>query len=151
MTPVSAWVPLDDALLDNGCMWMVPGSHKWGAQMPYLGQHGHLKTREEFRRIGEGFAPPADAEIHTVSCVPCPVRRGEVHYHHSLTWHGSPQNKSPRPRRAVAIHYMTGAARYTGRGHPMQQFISIAPGEPMLTAGPHFPIVCRDGQPVNVG
>ena len=29
MTPVSAWIPLDDATEENGCMWMVPGSHKW--------------------------------------------------------------------------------------------------------------------------
>jgi len=33
-----------------------------------------------------------------------PVAKGEVHYHHSLTWHGSHQNTSMRPRRAVAIH-----------------------------------------------
>ncbi len=27
MTPVSAWVALDDATVENGCMWMTPGSH----------------------------------------------------------------------------------------------------------------------------
>jgi len=24
---VSAWMPLDEATVDNGCMWYVPGSH----------------------------------------------------------------------------------------------------------------------------
>ncbi|MDF2714956.1 MAG: Phytanoyl-CoA dioxygenase [Paenibacillus sp.] len=33
---VSAWVALDDAVIENGCMWMVPGSHKWGNQMKYV-------------------------------------------------------------------------------------------------------------------
>ena len=33
-----------------------------------------------------------------------PVRRGEVHFHHSLTWHGSADNTSGRERRAHAIH-----------------------------------------------
>ena len=28
--PVSCWVALDDATVDNGCMTVIPGSHKWG-------------------------------------------------------------------------------------------------------------------------
>ena len=30
MTEVSAWVAMDDVDVENGCMSMVPGSHKWG-------------------------------------------------------------------------------------------------------------------------
>ena len=37
MTEVSAWIPFDDADVDNGCMWMVPGSHRWGDQIDFLG------------------------------------------------------------------------------------------------------------------
>jgi ectoine hydroxylase-related dioxygenase (phytanoyl-CoA dioxygenase family) len=147
MTPVSAWIPLEHADIENGCMWMVPGSHKWGEQMGYLGKHAGRKALAEFTQIGDDFTPPADAPIREIRVVPCPVRRGEVHYHHSLTWHGSPMNASPRARPAVAIHYMTGAARYTGRGHVMQQFIQVQPGEAMIHAGPHFPVVCRAGRP----
>src|SRR5690625_2122788 len=33
---VSAWVALDDATIENGCMWMVPKSHKWGDHQQYL-------------------------------------------------------------------------------------------------------------------
>lgn len=148
MTPVSAWIPFDDADEANGCMWMVPGSHAWGNQMPYLGTLTEVKQLPAFSRIGADFTIPADSPTREVRVVPCPVRRGEVHYHHSLTWHGSPENHSPRPRRAIAIHYMTSEARYTGRAHPMQAFIRIAAGESMRNAGPHFPQVCRDGEPV---
>jgi len=147
MTPVSAWLPLDDADEANGCMWMVPGSHKWGNQIDFLQTQDHLVERDEFQNI-EGFAPPADAEVRQIETEPCPVRRGEVHFHHSLTWHGSPSNTSPRPRRAIAIHYLTSEARFTGREHVMKQFIDIDVGAPMSQAGPHFPIVCRDGVPV---
>src|SRR5690348_3701996 len=35
-TPVSAWVALDDVDDDNGAMWMVPGSHRWGDAMSDL-------------------------------------------------------------------------------------------------------------------
>ena len=148
MTPVSAWLPLDDADIENGCMWMVPGSHTWGNQVEYLGPLHTIKTLPAFSGIGADFLVPPESAVREVRTVPCPVKRGEVHFHHSLTWHGSPENHSPRPRRAIAIHYMSSAARYTGRAHPMQPFIQVGVGEPMLGAGPHFPVVCRAGRPV---
>ena len=149
MTPVSAWMPFDDADVDNGCMWMVPGSHRWGDQQrEYLASLDDRRSLADFARIGEGFTPPEDAEIREIVAVPRPVKRGEVHFHHSLTWHGSPENDSARRRRALAFHYMTSEARFTGRDHLMREFIDLAAGEPMAKAGPHFPVVCRDGIPV---
>ena len=71
--------------------------------------------------------------------VPRPVKRGEVHFHHSLTWHGSPENDSARRRRAVAIHYMTSEARFTGRDHLMREFIDLAAGRADGEGGPALP------------
>lgn len=145
MTEVSAWIPFDDADVDNGCMWMVPGSHRWGDQIDFLGTQTHLLEQERFDQL-EGFTPPPDATVQDVQARPCPVQRGQVHFHHALTWHGSPHNPSPRPRRAVAIHYMSSDATFTGRDHLMKQFIEVDIGEPMRNAGVRFPVVCRDGQ-----
>ncbi len=150
MTPVSAWIPFDDADEENGCMWMVPGSHQWGNQIEFLRTQGQLTQREEFGKI-QGFTPPPEARVHKVEPRPWPVKKGEVSFHHSLTWHGSPFNRSPRPRRAIAVHYMTGEARFVASGgHPMKQFVQLEDGEPMARAGEHFPVVCRNGQPVGV-
>lgn len=149
MTPVSAWIALDDADEENGCMWMVPGSYKWGDQMDFLRTQQHLEQREEFMNI-EGFSPPDDSEVKSVAPQPRPVKSGEVSFHHSLTWHGSPFNRSDRPRRAIAIHYMTGESRFVASGqHLMKQFVTLEDGEPMAEAGEHFPSVCRDGEPVS--
>ena len=64
---------------------------------------------------------------------------------------GSPFNQSPRPRRAIAIHYMTGAACFDQSGeHLMKQFVDLPDNAPMAEAGPHFPVVCRNGEPVGV-
>ncbi|MCC6580306.1 MAG: phytanoyl-CoA dioxygenase family protein [Phycisphaeraceae bacterium] len=145
MTPVSAWIPFDDAEIENGCMWMVPGSHRWGEQMQFLGTKGGLKNMPEFTSVTEGFTWPPEVESCKLEVEARPVRRGEVHFHHSLTWHGSPMNMSTRPRRALAIHYMTSEAVFTGRPHPMADFIHLPVGGRMLDAGEHFPIVCRDG------
>jgi ectoine hydroxylase-related dioxygenase (phytanoyl-CoA dioxygenase family) len=70
----------------------------------------------------------------------CPVSKGCVHYHHSLTWHGSPANKSGRPRRAIALHYMTEQTRYKADGnHLMKKFVTVADGQPLQGAA--FPLV----------
>ena len=148
MTAVSAWLPMDDADVDNGCMWMVPGSYKWGNQIDFLRTKGHLKDLEVFEEI-DGFTPPDDAEITEVKPQPVPVKKGEVSFHHSLNWHGSPTNTSPRDRRAIAFHYMTGEARFDASGgHIMKDFVDLEDGAPMAEAGEHFPVVCRNGVPV---
>ena len=83
---------------------------------------------------------PQSFEGHEVEVVPCPVRKGEVHYHHALTWHGSPSNRSGRPRRAVALHYMTQETRYVAKGeHPMKPFVEVGDGE--VVRGENFPLV----------
>ena len=112
--------------------------------------------------MASGFEPPDGATAGgpgpaELTEVPRPVKRGELHFHHALTWHGSPTNDSPRPRRAIAIHYMTGEARFTGRTgrdgnpHVMAQFVEVLPGGRMMDAGPHFPVVAREGEPVSPG
>jgi len=136
---VSAWVALDDADIENGCMWMVPHSHQWG---PHKG--GTIGTDMET------FAPTPDVarlpEGARVEPVPCPVKKGQVMFHHCLTWHGSPWNRSERGRPAIAVHYMPGYTRYEpNRTHLMEHRVNVEPGE--ILQGEFFPTVW-DGGPV---
>ncbi|MEF3308470.1 phytanoyl-CoA dioxygenase family protein [Paenibacillus sp. GYB004] len=129
---VSAWVALDDAVIENGCMWMVPGSHKWGNHMK------HLASTKEFKPYHKQpeLLPP-DAVIQAV---PFEIKKGQVGYHHCLTWHGSPHNRSQMKRRAIAVHYMPGHTRYEpASGHVMHEYVEVKPGE--ILAGEHFPVV----------
>jgi phytanoyl-CoA hydroxylase len=128
MTEVSAWIALDDVDVDNGCMSMVPGSHLWGNQIAFI------------RSLGGFEDMPETFEGKEVEIVRCPVRKGEVHYHHALTWHGSHANTSDRPRRAIAIHYMTEETRFVASGeHVMKSFVTVEDGEELV--GEHFPEV----------
>jgi hypothetical protein len=130
MTEVSAWVALDDVDEENGCMSMVPGSHLWGNQIAFL------HTLKSFD------AMPKEFQGRAVEARTCPVRKGEAHYHHALTWHGSHSNKSGNPRRAIAIHYMLENTRYVASGeHPMKPFVEVGDGEVLV--GEHFPTVWR--------
>jgi phytanoyl-CoA hydroxylase len=135
---VSAWMALDDADVENGCMWMVPGSHKWG---PHKG--GTIGTDpQNFTPMPDLSLLPPDAKVEQV---PCPVRKGEVMFHHCLTWHGSPPNRSNRGRPGIAVHYMPGYTRYVpeGRSHLVEHNIEVAPGE--VLQGKHFPTVWENG------
>lgn len=129
---VSAWVALDDATIENGCMWMVPGSHKWGNHQKYLSSDAaFMPIHKQPELLPEGAL---------VKAVPFEIKKGQVGYHHSLTWHGSPHNRSEKKRRAIAVHYMPGHTRYEpSRSHPMLEYVQIQPGE--ILAGEHFPVV----------
>lgn len=134
---ISAWTALDDATVENGCMWMVPGSHKWGAH-----KGGTIGTEPvAFDPMPDLEALPSGIRIEKV---PCEVRKGQVMFHHCLTWHGSPNNDSERGRPAIAAHYMPGYTRYEPQGlHVMGQRVSVQPGE--ILEGEHFPTVWDHG------
>jgi len=125
---VTAWVALDDVDESNGCMSMVPGSHLWGKQIDFLHQITDFK------------AMPERLNGYQISVKTCPVGKGEVHFHHGLTWHGSHANTSGRPRRALAIHIMTEQTRYIAAGdHPMKKFVEVPDGQ--VLKGDHFPLL----------
>ncbi len=127
---LTAWVALDDADEENGCMSMVPGSQRFGNQIDWL------HTLKKFDEM------PNEFEDNAIEVKTCPVERGHVHFHHPLTWHGSPANTSGRPRRAVALHFMTERAVFDAakRGlHPMGKFIESEEGE--TVRGAHFPMI----------
>jgi phytanoyl-CoA hydroxylase len=127
---VSAWVAFDEVAEDNGCMRMVCGSHKWGDRVEFLHT---LKSLDDM---------PDEHDGHPLEVRLCPVGKGEVHFHHSLTWHGSHENTSCRPRRALAIHYMTESHVFKAEGgHLMKEFIHV--GDRETIKGDHFPLVWK--------
>lgn len=129
---VSAWVALDDATVDNGAMWMVPGSHRWGD----VGKH--LQTGPDYMPyLTDPGVLPAGADP---TPVPFEIQKGQVGYHHCLTWHGAYPNRSERKRRAIAVHYMPGHVRYVPSGsHVMEAYVRVRPGD--ILAGDAFPVV----------
>jgi hypothetical protein len=137
---VTAWIALDDADADNGCMSMVPGSHRWGNAIDHLHLHREAIRTKDFNSL------PDDYLGHRVEIRLTPVRAGEVHFHHSLTWHGSQANRSPRPRRAIALHFMNESVRKTSGQHGCSKYAEGAIGEPLR--GPMLPLIWASGAQV---
>lgn len=94
---LTCWLALDDADLDNGCLWVIPGSHERGTQ-----PHHNDTAGSPFRVGHEG---PAD------DGVPVPVPRGSVLVFSSLLMHRSGPNRTDRRRLAWIIQYCGAEAR----------------------------------------
>ena len=94
-------VYLDDSTLENGCVHVVPGSHK-------LGLLNHFRDGR-FTEIVEG-----DTERFDRQQVALPVKAGGIALWHCLTLHSSPPNHSDHPRRAIVFEYKDPSARLLG-------------------------------------
>ena len=96
MNLVGFWIALEDADLDNGCMWFAPGSHKSGVA-------GRMKRRNRdgvIDTIYEGEAPSTDPAEY----VPVPVTKGSLILIHGEVVHKSGANTSERSRNIYTFH-----------------------------------------------
>ena len=103
---VSLWVPLDDATTENGCMWYVPGSH--GRLLP----HVRRWSPEERKGFYYGIADLPDGMA--ARAVPAAVKAGGIAIHSGGLVHCSRPNRSERPRRALASHFINPRLRAVG-------------------------------------
>ncbi|NHZ98237.1 phytanoyl-CoA dioxygenase family protein [Massilia sp. CCM 8734] len=107
-TPVSVttfWFALEDATIDNGCLWVEPGGHRG-------------PMRERFVRNGDDIKMetldtmpwPSDS-----SAVPLEAKAGSLVCFHGLLPHYSAPNRSPVSRHAYTLHATDGATTYSPR------------------------------------
>ncbi len=91
---VTAWIALDDATLENGCLYFGNGTN----QGPVY---------EHYAPEGEPYnlQLPADL-LDRQPMTPAPVRKGGVSFHHGNTFHLSGPNQSRHWRRACALHFV---------------------------------------------
>ncbi len=102
MSVTTFWFALEEAALDNGCLWVQPGGHR-----------GPL--RERFVREGDRLrmeALDATPWPREDQAVPLPCAAGTLVVFHGLLPHWSAPNRSPRSRMAYTLHVTDGRARY---------------------------------------
>ncbi|MEO1064202.1 MAG: phytanoyl-CoA dioxygenase family protein [Actinomycetota bacterium] len=93
---VGAWIALDDATQENGCLWVLPGSHRTGRLWP---------TRDHGRQ--DEFDPTDEAHgFDDAGSVPVEVEAGAVVFFNGYLLHRSFRNRSDSTRRALVNHYM---------------------------------------------
>ena len=132
MAHLTCWIGLDDATTENGCVHYVPGSHRWNL-LPTT----HLaKGMDAIRDV---LTEQQRAEFDPVACE---LKAGEAVFHHPLMLHGSYENHSPRPRRAVVIN-MFRDGTLSDADEALLEGAEVVPrGEPM--GGRFYPLLCSE-------
>ena len=131
---VTATVALVDLSKDNGCLEVVPGSHK----------RGLLTASDFFNQDLEAMKKAIEAESGSrMETVAMPMKAGQIGFHHCLTIHGSGPNSSAAPRRTIAVHLMAGTIHRNINGkHMNTELAALKDGEPFV--GEHFPVLYRE-------
>jgi phytanoyl-CoA hydroxylase len=115
-TATGFWFALEDATLENGCLWALPGGHR-------------LPARKRFKRADAGGTTfdVLDPEPYpTEGEVPLPATKGTLVVLHGLLPHRSDANRSARSRAAYTLHCIDAGATY--------------PADNWLQRGPELPL-----------
>ena len=112
------WFALEDATIENGCMWAQPGGHRTG-------------LRSRFRRRPDGSAGMDwfdNDEFHGSEehFVPLEAPAGTLIVLHGFCPHRSGPNRSRHARGSYSLHVIDGACRY-----PEDNWLQRSPAMPL--------------------
>ena len=92
---ITVWLAIDDSDLENGCMEVIPGSHR----------NGLLHCRESKQEENNVLNQTIDSKSDWPDPVPLCLEAGEISIHSDLLIHGSKPNKSHRRRCGLTLRY----------------------------------------------
>jgi ectoine hydroxylase-related dioxygenase (phytanoyl-CoA dioxygenase family) len=136
---MAAWLALDDCDAANGCLQVVPGSHRW----PLLCTT-EADTSVSFTDVT--VPVPPGTEVRAVE-----MRAGDVLFFHGSLVHGSQPNRTAdRFRRSLIGHYIEGDAQQVSRFYSPSLRMDGSPVEIIASpdGGACGVWVERDGRPV---
>lgn len=99
----TVWVAIDDSLVENGCLRVIPKSHSDGVLFDHhTDNRERLTLNQAVNSEHMRSAEPANVEL----------RSGEMSLHDVYLIHGSSENVSDRRRAGIAIRYMPGTSEF---------------------------------------
>jgi len=100
---VGFWFAIDDATRENGCMWAVPGGHRWPVRT-------RSRLNDTRTSTVTDVLDPAPYPLDNLVCLE--AKRGTLVLLDGAVPHLSAANTSDKPRHAYTIHAIDGAAEY---------------------------------------
>ncbi len=100
---VTVWLALTPSHTGNGCVRVLPGSHRGAA-------HAHVETFDNRNLLARG---QSIADIDSSQAVDLVLRTGEFSCHHERIVHGSEPNRTSAPRIGMAVFYIPAHIRST--------------------------------------
>ena len=129
MAHLSCWIGLDDSTRENGCVYYVPGSHKWNL-LPITG------LADDMNAIQSVLSEEQKTQFEPVAIE---LKAGECSFHHPLMIHGSFANRSDRPRGGAVINVFRDGVKSASNDPPLESVPPIRAGEKMQ--GQFFPLL----------
>ena len=111
---VAAWLATSEATLENGCLVVLPGSHRESL-------HEHLPDDREGSNYGYTEIKDHDFSLEE----PILLNRGDLLLFHSFLMHKSYDNKSDSRRTAMVYHFAETGTGYGEVDSPTNEWISI--------------------------
>ncbi len=93
---LTAWIALSDVNVENGCMYVVPGSHETGGY-----RHEINNSADNMLHRGQQIA-----DVNEESKVPVVLKPGQVSFHDLRLLHMSGPNQSVHPRLGIAFRFI---------------------------------------------
>src|SRR5438093_132609 len=101
MEVVTLWLAVDDSLPENGCMRVIPGTHRMELQK--------LNRRTDVKNVLSSEIDPA--LVDDSKAVDLVLKAGDVSVHHPSLIHGSNANTSAKRRCGLTIRYIPTSTR----------------------------------------
>ena len=96
---IGAWIAIDDAYVENGCMWVIPGSQRSGYLYPTR-RHGKPEEFDTHDEMATGFDETPQ--------IPVEVKAGSVVFFNGYLLHQSLRNRTEDSYRRVLVnHYLS--------------------------------------------
>jgi ectoine hydroxylase-related dioxygenase (phytanoyl-CoA dioxygenase family) len=93
----TAWIAIDDATPQNGCLQVIRGSHQRKQLL------GHETNNDPNFTLNQELRTEEFDESQSVDLV---LEAGQMSLHDVFLVHGSEANNSPNPRRGMTLRYM---------------------------------------------
>lgn len=93
----TVWIAIDDSTPENGCLRIIPGSHKDQRLRAHHTYEGNDVTLNQELNADEFDEAKAFDMV---------LKAGQVSLHDVYLLHGSEANHSPKPRRGMTLRYM---------------------------------------------
>lgn len=107
-TVTGFWFALQDATLDNGCLWMQPGGHRGPLRERFVRGVGGDGDGDAVQMQALDATPWPDMS----TALPVPAEAGTLVVFHGLLPHWSAPNRSDQSRHAYTLHVTDGRAAY---------------------------------------